>query len=135
MTAKSTLHICFLFAVSLVVLGADQFQNDALSAHNQFRAVHGVNPLTMNEEMNAEATAYAQKLANTQSFEHSNEADNPNGDGENLLSWPKGGVDGYSGTQIWYDEVKDYDWNNPSWTQAGDTTFLLNILVHSVPLF
>ena len=95
-----------------------------LAAHNQFRKVHAVEPLTMNEEMNAEATEYAQKLAKTTTYDHAGEADNPKGDGENILVWPQGDVNGYSGTQLWYRVVKDYDWNNPSSTQGAGEVVL-----------
>nr|QNH72479.1 toxin candidate TRINITY_DN8688_c0_g1_i1 [Isarachnanthus nocturnus] len=124
-TSMIPLRMYFPFMILIsVVSAADQFQTDMLAAHNKFRSVHAVPPLTMNEQMNAEATAYAQKLASTGTvtLKSSREADNPHGDGENLQAWSEGDFDGYSGTKNWYDEVQNYDWNNPSSNQAAHFT-------------
>ena len=40
-----------------------KFQNDALNTHNILRAHHCAPPLTLDDEINAKAQAYAEKLA------------------------------------------------------------------------
>lgn len=55
------------------------FQNDALAQTNKYRALHCAPNMKLNTTLNSIAQAYADKLAATQTFAHSN-----NGYGENL---------------------------------------------------
>ena len=67
---------------SLFLPGSD-FENEALSVHNKFRSVHGVPLLTLNAEMNKEAAAYAEKIAQLGSLQHAS-SEERKGYGENL---------------------------------------------------
>ena len=75
--------------------------------------MHGTPPLVWSASLGAEAQTYA----NTCVRKHSSFA---LGYGENLYEWTNG--TGTEAVQWWYDEVKQYDWNNPIVSyNAGDT--------------
>ena len=57
---------------------------DALKEHNKFRATHGAPPMTLNETMCDEATAYAQELAKRKSGLKHSPKEEREGQGENL---------------------------------------------------
>ncbi|CAF1460880.1 unnamed protein product [Adineta steineri] len=100
-------------------------QMGALELHNSLRARHGVPALTLDDSISNSAQAYAEYLANSGRFEHSSDRD---GLGENLYeSWgsaPEDNSDqGRTATQSWYDEINDYDYNEPGFSmQTGHFT-------------
>ncbi|CAF1533626.1 unnamed protein product [Rotaria sp. Silwood1] len=99
-----------------------QYQNAALKHHNYLRARHCALPLKLDDELNTIAQDYADYLARTNSFQHSN-----NGYGENLYmsssSSPITSVDGTEATQTWYDEIQYYNFNRPGFSsQTGHFT-------------
>lgn len=68
--------------------GADQCQRDfratCISEHNRYRAMHRAPPLKGSSTLHLSSQSYSQKLASTNSFQHSGK----NGVGENLAySW------------------------------------------------
>lgn len=71
----TTLLMLFLMLTKLSTTD----QQRALAVHNEAREAVGVPPLTWSNELAADAQAYAEKLARTQSFQHAT-CD----DGENL---------------------------------------------------
>ena len=71
----TTLLMLFLMLTKLSTTD----QQRALAVHNKAREAVGVPPLTWSNELAADAQAYAEKLARTQSFQHAT-CD----DGENL---------------------------------------------------
>lgn len=89
--------------------------NDCLAAHNKFRAAHGVPAL---KAPSADLQAYADKrgleLATTDKFSHP--ANSPYG--ENLFMGYGKDYTCADAVKAWYDEIKDYDFNNPRFSSA-----------------
>ncbi|CAF1407867.1 unnamed protein product [Adineta steineri] len=99
-----------------------QYQNITLDHHNYLRARHCARPLQLDNQLNTIAQNYAQYLASTNKFQHSN-----NGYGENLWmsssSAPITTIDGEEATQDWYDEIKYYSFSKPGFSsQTGHFT-------------
>ena len=55
------------------------FEEEALQAHNEYRKIHDAPPMTLDSSMSQDAAAYAQRLANMNTLQHSS-----SNDGENL---------------------------------------------------
>jgi len=104
-----------------------QFAQEALDQHNKYRTIHGVKPLTLDSKLNAHAQKYAQHLAKTSTFEHSDDPDY----GENLYwSWssdPNFKVKGHESVDSWYEEcLQCYNYNKePTDTESGHFTQLV----------
>ena len=47
------------------------FEDEALNAHNKYRAMHGAPPLTLNKDLCTMSKKWADHLAKTGKFEHS----------------------------------------------------------------
>ena len=90
---------------STPVSGTD-FQREALEQHNIYRRKHHVGDLVLNEELNNIAQNYANKLAATNSFQHSNNSLS-NGEplGENLFMVWGVKIHGKTMSTVWYNEV------------------------------
>ena len=58
-------------------------EQKVLDAHNKYRETHNALAMKINTEMSAEAAEWAEHLASTGTFEHS-DRDDRNGDGENI---------------------------------------------------
>lgn len=88
------------------------FDAEILNAHNEKRALHGVQPLAWNNTLAQYASDYA---ARTFSCDDVKLVHSHGPYGENLAA-------GYSGgdkpVQAWYDEIKLYDWSSPSFSEA-----------------
>ena len=87
-----------------------------LSEHNQLRALHGADPLTLNNDLNEMAQKYAKVLAKKKKMEHSKDRKLKGKEGEwvgeNLFCKnSSGAIDYTSGdmSKAWYSEIKDYD--------------------------
>ena len=92
------------------------FKQEMLKAHNDYRALHGAQSLTIDPSLNKLAQKWANTLAKQNIFKHSSY-----GYGENLamggLSFPpKSAVD------MWYGEIKKYNFNRPRY-QPGTGHF------------
>merc|ERR1711963_368094 len=66
--------------VNIAPVDLDKFREDALTAHNAYRAKHGVPALKLNDELNDVAQEWADYLMAVDGFEHRH----PNKYGENL---------------------------------------------------
>ncbi|CAF3603476.1 unnamed protein product [Rotaria socialis] len=86
-----------------------QFQKQALDAHNVYRARHCAQPLVLDDALSRSAQNYAQKLASTNSFQHSG----TQGVGENLYM-----SSGATAVKLWYDEIKQYNFNSGGFSSA-----------------
>ncbi|EDO34720.1 predicted protein, partial [Nematostella vectensis] len=93
-----------------------------LNTHNAKRAIHNAPKMTLKDDLNKGAQDYAVKLAAKMQagseLVHSANDERPN-QGENLAWGCYSGV--YScvkATTEWYNEVKDYDFNNPGFSGA-----------------
>ncbi len=75
-----------------------KFAEDALKAHNEYRSRHQAPPLKHNKDISIIAQRWADNMARTGTFQHSNDR-NYRGDklGENIaMKWTSGGGD-YNG--------------------------------------
>lgn len=83
------------------------FEADILNAHNEKRALHGVQTLAWNETLVKYAADYAASSFSCDNVQlvHSNGSY-----GENLAAGYSGG---YDPVDAWYDEIELYDFNNP----------------------
>jgi len=92
------------------------FQKEMLDRHNHYRANHQASRLELNSELSKEAQKWAEHLLNIHCLQHSNlDA------GENIAYKFTSGderVTGAEMTDMWYDEIKDYDFNNPGFSQG-----------------
>ncbi len=89
----------------------DEFREAGLKAHNTYRQQHKVDDLTINPELNDYAQAYAEKLAANDSFQHSNCKWGSKRVGENLAMCGGMPMTGQYMSDMWYDEIKMYDFN------------------------
>lgn len=91
----------------------EKFRVECLKKHNVYRKSHQVDNLKFNAELNEIAQSYAEKLASTNSFNHSGAKFNNDNMGENL--YMQGGREmlGEMPADSWYDEIKDYNFKNP----------------------
>lgn len=95
--------------------GLEKFRLQCLERHNVLRKQHGAPPMKLVDEINEVAQKYAEHLGKTNKFEHSKGS----GFGENLAGctckegeFPEGSYI----TDMWYDEIKDYDFDNPGFS-------------------
>lgn len=104
-----------------------QFGQEATERHNKYRAVHGAKPLTLDTQLSKHAQKYAEKLANSCTFQHS-------GDpvyGENLYwAWssdPAFALKGAEAVDSWYEEsLQCYNYSHePTDTESGHFTQLV----------
>ena len=96
------------------ISGTD-FQKNALDAHNNYRAKHHVGKLVLNQELCDIAQEYAEELARTGNFAHSGNSFHGDNMGENLFACYGMKITGKMMTDDWYNEVKQYDFNNPGY--------------------
>lgn len=99
--------------------GQSDYAQTGLTLHNQYRAKHGSPAMTSTQSLNAAAQQCAKYYAQKRTIDHT--CPYKNGAGENLVGG-EGNWDGVTfvrmGTKMWYDEVKDYDFNNPGFSMA-----------------
>jgi len=101
----------------------EDFEKQALEAHNAYRKRHGVKALKFSKKLTAYAQEWADKLAREDRFEHRQN----NTYGENLYSsWssnPKAKINGNTPVDSWYSEVKKHDFTGePRTTGSGHFT-------------
>jgi len=90
-----------------------QFRNECLIVHNQHRKKHHVCDLVANSELDQIAQNYAEKIARSQSFQHSNGKFKNDHMGENLFMQMGRKMTGKYAVDSWYNEIKDYNFNHP----------------------
>jgi len=92
--------------VNIAPVDLDKFRQDSLTAHNAYRAKHGVPALKLNDELNDVAQEWADYLMAVDGFEHRH----PNKYGENLyMSSGRAAQEQAQGAvDSWYSEIKDY---------------------------
>ncbi|XP_017075268.2 LOW QUALITY PROTEIN: Golgi-associated plant pathogenesis-related protein 1 [Drosophila eugracilis] len=91
-------------------MSVQQFEQEVLQAHNSYRAKHGVPALTLSPKLNQLATDWAKHLLSINRLEHRQNS----GYGENLYMASGGNLEGKDAVRSWYEEIKHYNWNNPS---------------------
>uniref|UniRef100_A0A1B6DCI6 SCP domain-containing protein n=1 Tax=Clastoptera arizonana TaxID=38151 RepID=A0A1B6DCI6_9HEMI len=82
------------------------FAKDMLKLHNEYRAKHGVPPLTLNSTISDYAQAWANSLADKNVFMHRSN----NMYGENLF-WSSGSASAKVTCDSWYGEEANYNYN------------------------
>ncbi|CAI9738265.1 Golgi-associated plant pathogenesis-related protein 1 [Octopus vulgaris] len=93
-----------------------ELERSALEAHNRHRAKHGVPDLTLAEDLCEMAQKWADYLASINAPKHSDENHRGKNVGENLANkWSSDGelLTGEEATNMWYNEIKDYDFDKP----------------------
>ncbi|XP_048119193.1 Golgi-associated plant pathogenesis-related protein 1-like isoform X1 [Alosa alosa] len=95
----------------------DSFKAEFLQTHNELRAKHGVPALTMSDALCKSAQAWADHLKSTNknsskiNLQHSKTKN-----GENLYFSSSSAtvkLTGKEAVEIWYREIKDYDFSKP----------------------
>ncbi|XP_075152343.1 uncharacterized protein LOC142226304 isoform X2 [Haematobia irritans] len=90
-------------------LDIEIWQKRCLLAHNHFRALHGVEPLTLNKHMCEYAMEWAQHLAKKNKLIHRKK----NKYGENVALGTGSTYKVDDAVQMWYDEMENYDFKRP----------------------
>ncbi len=91
-----------------------QFIREALESHNQIRSLHQANKLKVNNELNKLAQIWAEHIADTNKFEHSNHSYLGQSLGENIAMRYTSTGDELTGRQMteqWYEEALNYNYN------------------------
>ncbi len=95
----------------------------SLKKHNQYRQKHNSGNLIWDDNLEKTAQNWANNLAQTGNFAHSTSKQR-NGAGENLYVYyttantAGTGFLGEQAVKSWYEEIKDYDFNNPQFSLA-----------------
>jgi len=86
----------------------NKFQKECLDTHNKLRAEHGAPPLKWSSKLASDSEKWAKELLRNNKLAHSS------GEyGENLAFASGYELTGAGATQMWYDEIKDYNFDNP----------------------
>nr|XP_006821632.1 PREDICTED: cell wall protein PRY3-like isoform X2 [Saccoglossus kowalevskii] len=105
--------------------GIDDLKKQILDAHNYFRCLHGSPPLVWDKTLERFGKGVATDNKNKGTIEHAKN----NKYGENLamnMLESSDGITGFGFTKMWYDEIKDYNFNNPGFDwRTGHFTALL----------
>ena len=94
------------------------FAQDALQVHNKYRTKHHSPPLKLNSELTRIAQQYANYLAQTDSFQHSNNEYKGESLGENLYMCYGQKITGKAMTDAWYNEIKQYNFNSSTFASG-----------------
>lgn len=101
----------------------EDFAQDFLRTHNEYRARHGVVPLKLSKKLSRYSEEWAKRLASRGVIEHRNDSDY----GENIFcSWsssPSHTVAGDEPVHHWYSEIKDHKFGKePTSLKTGHFT-------------
>jgi len=92
-------------------------RKNILENHNYHRKKHQVDSLVRFSDLETISQSYTEKMASTGNFAHSNNKYNGDYMGENLyMSY--GSITGTDASEMWYDEVKKYDFNNQGFSMS-----------------
>nr|CDS15049.1 venom allergen val protein [Echinococcus granulosus] len=102
----------------------EKLNEECIQAHNKLRALHGCASLTYDAKLAKQAQKHAEYLLKQNKMEHSTNRDY----GENIAL--KGGTPGfqftgYDASQMWYSEIKDYDFKGGDQLKCGHFTQLV----------
>ena len=93
------------------MLGLRKFQEECLLAHNEYRFRHGAPPLRWSFELSWEAQQWAEELAQQGELKHNLD----DSLGENLAGMLGDQLGGREATDMWYNEIEDYDFDSPGY--------------------
>lgn len=105
------------------------FKKDALDTHNEFRAKHGAPTMKWSSKLEARAQKWANEIANKGYLQHDSQKE----DGENIACMKGQELTGRKATEMWYDEIKDYNFNKPGFN-SNTGHFTQVVWVDSVEL-
>ncbi len=110
-TSRSIVTAILLFTSPLLMGGTDaraDFDQRLLAVHNAERAKVGAPPLVWNDQLAAEARAWAKEMATTGRFEHSPDEATAKPEGENLWAGTPHYYSPEAMVGLWVAEKKDY---------------------------
>ena len=121
----SILFLYSCFYIKINSLNLEKIRDDILENHNYHRKRHQVDILVRNEEIENMAQKYSEYLASISNLKHSGN----NNYGENLYyCFSTFGIclTGEKVSENWYNEIDDYDFNNPGFNnKVGHFTQLV----------
>ncbi|XP_063699506.1 venom allergen 5-like [Culicoides brevitarsis] len=107
--------MCDWFCNLILCRSGDDFQREALKAHNEYRASHGVPPLKLDKDLCKFSQEWAENLSSRGVMQH-----RPNNKyGENIYCKYGTGnvtVDGKEPVKSWYDEIQQYNFSSPGFS-------------------
>jgi uncharacterized protein YkwD len=104
-------------ARNLASVDLESLRKQLLISHNNYRKNHQVGNLERNSEIEKIAQQYAEYLGSIRQMVHSQNEYKGNSLGENLF-WASGSITGDYVTNSWYNEIKNYDFNNQGFKQG-----------------
>ncbi|KRF79067.1 uncharacterized protein Dvir_GJ10085, isoform D [Drosophila virilis] len=111
MNSENVLGLCVAAVLLLCIPTKSDFESDVLISHNIFRIKHGCPIFYLDDDFSTECKKYAE-LAKEEALKHSA----ANGTyGENLCYTTD---QAELCVQMWYDEVKDYDFDKAEYSPA-----------------
>jgi len=99
---------------TLQAFNLKSFREECLEAHNEKRRLHRVKDLKSNSEIDEIAQNYAEKLAQSDSLNHSSNKYNGERLGENLYMQGGKKMTGSLPVDSWYGEINQYNFENPN---------------------
>lgn len=115
---KAILLILLFIAINSINLDLEAVRSNMLSRHNWYRSQHQVSNLTREPEIESIAQNYSDYLASINNLTHSSNKYLGIKLGENLYYGLKNSNIGFSSVDAWYNEVNEYDFNNPGFSGA-----------------
>ncbi|XP_031560007.1 titin-like isoform X3 [Actinia tenebrosa] len=94
-------------------VGLRKFQEECLFAHNEFRVLHGAPPLHWSPSLAWAAQQWAEELAEIGELKHNNDEMV----GENLAGMVGDELTGKECTDMWYEEVNEFNFENPCYSE------------------
>eukprot|EP00794_Sanderia_malayensis_P003339 gene3339-3828_t len=86
-----------------------EFKKDSLDTHNEFRERHGAPTMKWSSKLQTNAQKWAEALAKKGYLQH----DDQKTEGENIACMKGQDLTGRKATEMWYDEIKDYNFKKP----------------------
>ena len=90
----------------------NDYKNEALNLHNNYRKKHKSEQLVLNDELNNMAQKYAEKCAETNTIDFCSDLFNDNIIGQNIAVINEDLLDVSKICNSWYEEKKNYDYKS-----------------------
>ena len=112
---NKVLLLCLITTLKAVTINLETERQEMLTQHNYYRALHQVDDLVRLSGIENIAQNYSQYLVSIGTMVHSSNYYQGSKLGENLYWGPKKNGIGKSAVDLWYNEVSEYDFNNPGY--------------------